>query len=109
MDAKVNNIGIEAKPPEKECKDIKCPWHGKVKIRGRIFTGTVVSAKAFKTVVVEREILRYYPKYERYERRKSKIYAHNPECINAREGDKVKIGECRKLSKTKAFVVIEKL
>lgn len=105
----VRNIGIEAKPPERECNDLKCPWHGKISIRGKILTGKVVSARAFKTVVVERELLHYIPKYERYERRKSRIYAHNPECINAKEGDVVKIGECRKLSKLKAFVVIEKL
>lgn len=25
---KNRNIGIEAKPPKKECNDVKCPWHG---------------------------------------------------------------------------------
>jgi small subunit ribosomal protein S17 len=35
------------------------------------------------------------------------MHAHNPPCINAKEGDVVKIAECRPLSKTKKFVVIE--
>jgi small subunit ribosomal protein S17 len=47
------------------------------------------------------------PKYERFEWRTGKYMAHNPPCINAVIGTKVKIMECRPLSKTKAFVVIE--
>ena len=38
---------------------------------------------------------------------KSKIKAHNPTSINAKEGDIVKIGETRRISKTKSFVVME--
>ncbi len=76
-------------------------------VRGSILTGTVVSAKAPKTVTVERIITKYIPKYERYKKSKSRIQAHNPESINAKEGDVVRIGETRKLSKTKNFVVLE--
>jgi small subunit ribosomal protein S17 len=57
---------------------------------------------------VEREYLHYVPKYMRYERRRSRIHAHNPPCINAKVGDRVKIAECRPISKTVSFVVIEK-
>jgi small subunit ribosomal protein S17 len=89
-----------------ECTDNKCPKHGKIKVRGNIFTGKVISAKPQKTVTVERIITKKIPKYERYKKIKSKIYAHNPECINAQEGDIVRIGETRKLSKTKSFVVL---
>ncbi|UCD03455.1 MAG: 30S ribosomal protein S17, partial [Candidatus Aenigmatarchaeota archaeon] len=42
------------------------------------------------------------------ERRKSRIAAHNPPCINAKEDDRVTIAECRPLSKTKAFVIVSK-
>jgi len=69
----------------------------------------VVSNKPKNTVVVEREYLHFVPKYERYERRKSRINAHKPECMEINVGDKVKIGECKKISKTKSFVVIEKV
>ena len=40
---------------------------------------------------------------------KTRVHAFNPLCINAKEGDTVKIIECRPLSKTKNFVVIEKI
>jgi small subunit ribosomal protein S17 len=70
--------------------------------------GEVISAKMKKVVVVRREYYHYVPKYKRYERRRSTIPARNPPCIDAKEGDKVKIGECRPLSKTVSFVVIEK-
>ena len=90
-----------------ECTDKKCPIHGKLRIRGKIIEGIVVSDKPKNTVIIERNYLQYIPKYERYERRKTKIAAHKPPCVEAKTGDKVKIGECRKLSKTKSFVVIE--
>ncbi len=104
---KVRDIGIEVKPPEKECNDPKCPFHGTLPIRGKILEGIVVSAKAPKTAIIRRDYLHYVPKYERYERRRSRIVAYNPECIAAKEGDRVRIAECRPLSKTKHFVVVE--
>lgn len=91
------------------CEDAKCPHHGNVSLRGRKLKGRVVSDKMTRTVSVEIERKFYIPEYERYERRTSKIHAHNPPCINAAVGDEVYIMECRKLSKTKSFVVVEKL
>jgi small subunit ribosomal protein S17 len=104
---KARDIGIDAKPPEKTCEDEKCPWHGSLSLRGKILEGIVVSARAQKTAIVERSYLHFIPKYERYERRHSRIAAYNPECIEAKEGDRVRIAECKPLSKTKSFVVIE--
>ncbi len=101
------DIGIDARAPEKKCSDEKCPWHGKLSVRGKILEGKVVSVKSAKTAIVERHYFHYLPKYERYERRHSRIAAYNPECIAAKEGDVVRIAECRPLSKTKAFVIIE--
>jgi len=104
----VRNIGIKGlNPPQKECMDSKCPWHGKLSVRGRIFKGTVVSDKAQGTVVVEWPRYVYISKYERYEKRKTRVMAHNPPCINAKVGDKVIIGECRPLSRGKKFVVLQ--
>ena len=97
------------KKPEKTCNDRNCPFHGSLKIRGRILEGVVVSAKMDKTVIVRRDYLKYVPKYKRYERRHSHIPAHNPPCINATENDVVRIAACRPISKTVSFVVIEKL
>jgi small subunit ribosomal protein S17 len=101
-------IGVEVQEPKEICEDKKCPYHGSLKVRGRIFTGTVVSHKMQKTCVVRRDFLFYVKKYKRYERRHSTISAHNPPCIDAREGDRVRIMECRPLSKTVSYVVISK-
>ncbi len=106
---KTKNIGIEVKKPEKECADDKCPFHGNLSVRGNVITGKVVSSRAQKTVVVQRDYQQLLPKYERYERRHSRIAAYNPECIAAKEGQVVKIAECRPISKIKHFVVIEKV
>ncbi len=78
-------------------------------LRGRTFVGRVVSAKAQKTATIQWERKVDVPKYERYEKRRSKIQAHNPPSINAKEGDLVKVMETRPLSKTKNFIIIEKL
>jgi len=78
-------------------------------VRGNILEGKVISAKANKTVTVERILTQYIPKYERYLKIKSKVHAHNPLSINAKEGDTVMIGETRRISKTKNFVVMKVL
>lgn len=90
-----------------ECKDPNCFKHGNVKVRGNVFTGTVVSAKADKTITLKRTIAKFIAKYERYKKSTSKIKAHAPLCMNIKEGDTVRIGETRKLSKTKSFTVME--
>ncbi len=92
-----------------ECTDPKCAVHGKIKARGNIFTGKVESAKSDKTVSVKRFLTHYIPKYERRKKVVSVIRAHNPACIGAKEGEWVKLGETRKISKTKSFVVLKKI
>ena len=77
--------------------------------RGMTFVGTVVSAKASKTVSVQWERRRFVKKYERYERRTSKVAAHVPEDMEVKEGDLVRIKETRPISKTKHHVVVEVL
>ncbi len=94
---------------ELNCNDIKCTFHGKLSVRGRQFIGTVVSTKMKKTAVIEFKRLHFLKKYERYEKRRTKLKVHNPECISAKDGDVVKVMECRPLSKTKNFVIIQKL
>lgn len=101
------DIGIEVQAPQRDCTDAKCPFHGSLRVRGQILHGRVLSARMQNTVVVQSELLRYLPKFERYEKRRSKHAAHNPPCIGAQPGDEVTLMECRPLSKTKHFVVIE--
>jgi len=102
-------VGLGIEPPKQKCEDRNCPFHGTLSVRGRAFEGTVVSDKMARTVTVELEHMHKIAKYERYERRTSKLHAHNPPCIAARAGDKVKLMECRRLSKTKSLVVVQKL
>ncbi|MEM4555011.1 MAG: 30S ribosomal protein S17 [Candidatus Anstonellaceae archaeon] len=78
---------------------------GPIVARGHIKVGRVVSDRAKKTVIVEMDTLEYFPKYKRYARSKSRIPAHNPDSIGAKLGDIVEIAECRKISKTKAWIV----
>jgi len=108
-DKKKLTIGINVNNPKKACQDKKCPFHGSLKVHGKIFVGTVIKAKFPKSPLVEWVSRRYIPKYERYEKNRTRIHVHNPPCINAVVGDKVKISECKPLSKTKNFVIIEKI
>ena len=103
------NIGIGVDLPKQNCSDLKCPFHGNLSVRGRQFTGTVVSTKMRRTAVVEFERLYFIKKYERYEKRRTRLKVHNPDCIGAKDGDVIKIMECRPLSKTKTFVIVQKL
>lgn len=105
----MKDIGVDVKAPEQECSDTNCPFHGRLKVRGQIISGVVAKDKMKGTVVVSRDYYRYLKKYERSEKRTSRLPAHNPACINAKAGDRVRIMECRPLSKVTNFVVIEKL
>jgi len=105
----IRNIGIPVTPPEKTCSDRNCPFHGNLPVRGQIITGIVATKKMEHSIVVKREFMHLVPKYERYERRTSMYPAHLPPCMDVEEGDRVRIGECRPLSKSISFVAIEKL
>ncbi len=103
------HVGIPGlKPPSKSCNDPLCPWHGTLPVRGKILEGKVVSTRMQRTITILHEYLLYIPKYKRYERRRRKIHAHLPPCIEVKEGDVVIIGETRPLSKTVHFVVLAK-
>lgn len=105
--AQARDIGIDVKPPTAACTDTQCPFHGTLPVRGQTIDGQIISSKMERSVVVQREYLRYIAKYERFEKRTSKYTAHLPPCLPAQVGDLVTIMECRPLSKTKNFVVIE--
>ncbi|MFV2014059.1 MAG: 30S ribosomal protein S17 [Candidatus Heimdallarchaeota archaeon] len=100
------DIGF-APAPEKTCTDYACPFHGNLSVRGKVLEGIVVNDVTGATVTVERNMLILDRKYKRYLKKYSKISAHKTPCIDVKKGDKVKIGECRKISKTIAFVVLE--
>ena len=102
-------MSLTFKKPKKSCEDKYCPFHGTLSVRGRVLTGTVASAKMERTVIVNRKYIKYVRKFMKYERRQSHIPAHSTPCIDAKEGEKVMIVECRPISKTVSFVVVQKL
>ncbi len=105
----MRDIGVDVKPPTGEWDgNENCPFHGSLRLRGQVLEGTVASVGMQSTIVVERDNVRYMKKYERYEKRTSALSAHLPSCIGeVTVGDRVKIMECRPLSKTVSFCVIE--
>jgi small subunit ribosomal protein S17 len=100
---------LSLKKPKKSCTDPNCPFHGNLSVRGRVLDGVVISLKMDKTAIIRRDYLQYVPKFKRYERRHSHVPAHNPSCLTIKENDKVKVAECRPISKTVSFVIVEKL
>lgn len=103
----MRDIGLDVQPPESTCEDPNCPFDGTLSVRGQVIEGQVANVKADKTVIVQRERFWELPKFDRYEKRTSRYTAHCPPCIEVSPGDLVKIAECRPLSKTKSFVVVE--
>ena len=101
------NIGIPVTVPKKECTDKHCPFHGALSVRGKLFEGKVVSAKAKNTIVLQKELPVYFSKFKRYARSKNTIHAYKPTCIDVEEGDSVLTAECRPVSKSVSFVVVE--
>lgn len=77
--------------------------------RGKVLVGKIISTKMKKTAIIEIKRNKYLKKYERYEKRRTRIKAHNSEDINAITGEIVKIKETRPISKTKKFMIIEKI
>ena len=74
----------------------------------RVLTGTVVSDKTDKTVVVRVERKVKHALYGKIIRRSKKYHAHD-EANAIREGDVVRIEECAPISKTKSWRVLEKV
>jgi small subunit ribosomal protein S17 len=72
----------------------------------KVRTGTVVSNRMNKTIVVEVRRTMKHPLYERVVRTKSKLYAHD-ERQEAGIGDTVRVMECRPLSKMKRWRLVE--
>lgn len=99
-------LGLNVATPEEACEDENCPFHGTLSVRGQTLEGEVASTEMDKTVVVEREYDVTVPKYDRLMKRRSRVPAHAPPCVDIDVGDTVTIAETRPLSKTKSHVVV---
>jgi small subunit ribosomal protein S17 len=72
----------------------------------RSTSGTVISNKMDKTVTVLVERHEKHPLYKKYVRKSTKLHAHD-EANECNEGDEVMIEECRPMSKSKSWRVIQ--
>ena len=103
------NIGLPVKEPKKKLveNEKNNPFNGSLSIRGKLFEGTVINAKAKGTAVIQKESPVYFKKFKRFGRSKNQIQAHVPSNIIVQEGDHVIAAECRPISKSVSFVVVE--
>jgi len=73
--------------------------------RRRVVEAVVLSSKQDKTVKVQVEYLVKHPRYNKYQRMRTRIQVHD-EKNEAKPGDKVEISECRPISKTKSWRLV---
>jgi len=104
-------VGLGFKTPKAAVEgtfvDKKCPFTGNVSIRGRILRGTIVSAKMKRTIIVRRNFLHFVPKYQRFEKHHRNFPVHISPAFDFQVGDEAIFGQCRPLSKTVRFNVLQ--
>jgi small subunit ribosomal protein S17 len=89
-----------APPPEPD----HAPEHGPG--RPKVRQGVVVSGKADKTLVVRVDMTRRHRRYGKTLRSSATLHAHD-ERNDANEGDTVRVVECRPMSRTKRWRLVE--
>ena len=72
----------------------------------KYFTGTVVSDKMDKTIVVSVDTFGVHKIYKKRVKKSSKFHVHD-ENNTAKVGDVVRFMETRPLSKTKCYILVE--
>jgi small subunit ribosomal protein S17 len=72
----------------------------------RILTGQVISDAMDKTITVLVERRVKHPLYGKFMRRSTKVHAHD-EGNECNKGDWVRVEQCRPLSKTKSWRLVE--
>jgi len=101
-----SSVGIKVEIPKQVCKDKHCPFHSELSTHGRIFDGIIIKKNVHKTANISWNRQIYLQKYERYEKKRTRVKAHIPECLSVDVGTKVRIMECAPISKTKHFVIV---
>ncbi len=84
------------------------PPAGRTPARQKVRQGVVVSAKPDKTIAVRIDLTRRHPRYEKTVRTSTTLHAHD-EANDANAGDTVRVVECRPLSRTKRWRLLEVL
>lgn len=76
--------------------------------KAKTLTGIIVSQATPKTVIVAVESFKRHPLYKKAVRRTKRFAAHN-ESLTLAVGDTIRMAETRPLSRTKHFIVTEKI
>lgn len=101
-------IKTKFKIAKKEKSVVQSQHSLQISLRGRIFEGTVVKKFPLR-VVVEFERTIYVYKYERFYQKKTRLHVRLPANFDVQIGDRVRVQECRPLSKIIHHVVIAKV
>src|SRR3954454_6980960 len=96
----------EARAAAPVVEEQHAPEHGPGKPKVR--QGIVVSAKADKTIVVRVDIARRHKRYHKILRSSVTLHVHD-ETNNANAGDTVRVQECRPMSRTKRWRLLDVL
>ncbi|MEM0123048.1 MAG: 30S ribosomal protein S17 [Conexivisphaerales archaeon] len=102
----ISSLGIKVVQPSSSCSDPYCPYHGHLKVRGKVIVGRVDSLKMKKAAVIEVEYPAYNSKFTRFERRSNTIHVRVPSCVAVNVGDLVAIAECRPLGKNISHIML---
>ena len=94
----------EARKAEPPREPHHAPEHGPGKAKVR--QGVVVSQKGEKTITVAIDVVKRHKRYHKIMRSTVKLYAHD-ETNDAHEGDTVRVQECRPMSRTKRWRLLE--
>lgn len=104
--AKLKVKRAEARAARPEVEEQHAPEHGPG--RPKIRQGVVVSDKPDKTVVVRVDITRRHKRYHKILRSSITLHVHD-EANDAHTGDTVRVQECRPMSRTKRWRLLEVL
>ena len=101
---KTKRAELRKAQPEPEAQHAPEHGPGKPKVR----QGVVISDKAEKTIVVRVDITRRHKRYHKILRSSISLHVHD-ESNDAHAGDTVRVQECRPMSRTKRWRLLEVL
>jgi small subunit ribosomal protein S17 len=96
----------DARKAAPAAEEMHAPEHGPG--RPKVRQGVVVSDKGEKTITVAIDVVKRHKRYHKIMRSTVKLYAHD-EANDAHPGDTVRVQECRPMSRSKRWRLVEVL
>jgi small subunit ribosomal protein S17 len=103
---RVKTKTAEARKTAPAAEEMHAPEHGPG--RAKVRQGVVVSDKGEKTITVAIAVVKRHKRYHKILRSTVKLYAHD-ERNDAHPGDTVRVQECRPMSRSKRWRLVEVL